>query len=418
MACTTCASDCNCAVTGAGEVVVTGTGTGADPYVVSYSADCEQAQDCVGPMFADQGLVYDDALATMTNAGAVDEVLTADGVGNASFQPLPAISCEEVQDCVGGMLNTQGFVYNDGAARFDNAGADTAVLTSDGALGASWVVPLPPILSDGRLTLTTGVPVTTSDVVGATTVFFTPFKGNKISLYNGVNWVTYAFTERSLSLAGLVSARPHDIFIYLLAGVLTLEAVAWTNATTRATGLVVQDGVYVKSGSTARRYLGTIYTSGTGTTEDSITKRFVWNYYNRLGRDMYAIETTASWAYTTTSFRASAGSSVQRLQMVIGVDEDMVNARTISKFHANPGNSVPTVGIGLDSTTVHYRGSKGWSVGNTYEGGVDALFYGRPGIGFHYLQSLEMASVGGGTITWYGNGGYAGSASISGIVLA
>src|SRR5665213_2163919 len=39
-------------------------------------------------------------------------------------------------------------------------------------------------ICDGRLTLTSGVPVTTADVASATTVYFTPYKGNKIALFD------------------------------------------------------------------------------------------------------------------------------------------------------------------------------------------------------------------------------------------
>jgi len=54
----------------------------------------------------------------------------------------------------------------------------------------------------GRLTLTSGTPVTTSDVTAATSVYYTPYVGNKISLYNGWEWIFHEFSELSLSLSG------------------------------------------------------------------------------------------------------------------------------------------------------------------------------------------------------------------------
>ena len=42
---------------------------------------------------------------------------------------------------------------------------------------------------NGRLTLTSGTPVTTNDVTAATTIYYTPYKGNAIQLYNGTNWI-------------------------------------------------------------------------------------------------------------------------------------------------------------------------------------------------------------------------------------
>lgn len=50
----------------------------------------------------------------------------------------------------------------------------------------------------GRLTLTTNVPVTTSDVTNASTIYFTPYKGNIIWLYDGVRWVSLNFPQISI----------------------------------------------------------------------------------------------------------------------------------------------------------------------------------------------------------------------------
>ncbi len=43
-------------------------------------------------------------------------------------------------------------------------------------------------LCEGRLTLTSGSPVVSGDQTAKTTVYFTPYKGNRISLYNGSGW--------------------------------------------------------------------------------------------------------------------------------------------------------------------------------------------------------------------------------------
>src|SRR4051812_49331438 len=59
----------------------------------------------------------------------------------------------------------------------------------------------PQLLSPGRLTLTSGTPLTTSDVTAAGTVYFTPYNGNVIGLYDGTDWLAIPFTEQSISLA-------------------------------------------------------------------------------------------------------------------------------------------------------------------------------------------------------------------------
>ena len=52
----------------------------------------------------------------------------------------------------------------------------------------------------GRLTLTSNTPVLTGDVTAATTIYFTPFNGNRISLYTGSFWKSYSFSEISIAV--------------------------------------------------------------------------------------------------------------------------------------------------------------------------------------------------------------------------
>lgn len=125
--------------------------------------------------------------------------------------------------------------------------------------------------NDFRLTLTSGTAVTTGDVVNASTIYLTPYKGNVISLYNGTNWVSYESNEISLALGTLTNKTPYDVFCYANSSIPTLEFTAWTDETNRATALTTQDGILVKSGATTRRYLGTFYNAGNQTATVTIS---------------------------------------------------------------------------------------------------------------------------------------------------
>lgn len=260
-----------------------------------------------------------------------------------------------------------------------------------------------PSICEGRLTLTSGVPVTTSDVTAAGTLYFTPYKGNKVSLYDGTRWKVYTFTERSLALT-LTSGSVYDVWLYDNAGTLTLETLVWTNTTTRATALASQDGVPVKSGATTRRYLGTICASGTNTTEDSLLKRFVWNYTHRVERKFRVIETTDNWSYTTASFRSWNNSTANRVEMVVGLSEEPVYLRFDGSMYTASAVTI-ALGIGLDSTT-----TEGSDINilmnpvNTVAPVVYtmAAYFDFPGIGYHYLQLLEYGNTG---VTFYGDSG-------------
>lgn len=123
------------------------------------------------------------------------------------------------------------------------------------------------LICQGRLTLTTGVPVTTADVTAATTLRFAPYGGNRADLFDGTRWNRRTFTELSIALPA-VASQLYDVFLVDTSGVLSLELNAWrgsgqaitgaTNATpivitAVAHGLSNGDEVYVASvgGNTA-----------------------------------------------------------------------------------------------------------------------------------------------------------------------
>lgn len=110
------------------------------------------------------------------------------------------------------------------------------------------------------LTLTTGVPILSSDVLSTDSVFITPYKGNCISLFNGASWGLYHFAETEVDISELAQNSAYDIFAYPINGKVAFEILAWTNTTTRATALAYQDGILCKSGYKSKRYIGSFAT--------------------------------------------------------------------------------------------------------------------------------------------------------------
>lgn len=270
-------------------------------------------------------------------------------------------------------------------------------------------------INDFRLTLTSGMPIPISDVTGATAVYATPYSGRNITLYNGSMWLLFSSTEFSVSLGTVINGRPYDVFCYANNESPTLELLAWTDNTTRAVALSYLNGIPIKSTDNTRRYLGTIYTTSTTTTEDSLAKRYLWNYNNRVGRIMYVTEATSSWSYTTATFRQANANTANQLNFVIGVQGDPVpvevKARTI-----NSANGIARIaGIGLDDTTatINQAGARG-RAGNAanYETLHIASYIEAVGIGYHYYAWLEWSTASG-TTTWYGASG-----EIKGIINA
>lgn len=128
----------------------------------------------------------------------------------------------------------------DGFTEADWALTDEVVKSSSGHVNQWETVQrlggfVDPGICNGRLTLTTAVAVTTSDVTGATTIYFTPYLGARISIYDGTRWKLYALSEVNLAVGTLVNAQGYDVYIYDNSGTLTLEFAEWANATITCT---------------------------------------------------------------------------------------------------------------------------------------------------------------------------------------
>jgi len=266
-----------------------------------------------------------------------------------------------------------------------------------------------PAICQGRLTLTTGVPVTTSDVTAATTLYFTPYNGNLIGLYSGAAWSVSAFSELSISLSGYTADKNYDIWIYDNAGTLTLDSTIWTDDTTRATELTTQDEIYVKSGAANYRYLGTIRITATeGQCEDSGfggtsgAKRFVWNYYNQVDYSNLSYDTTNSWTNNGngTFSICNSGNAAWKHEFVVGVANPVKAQATVLCVYSN--SSYPLVAVGFNSTTPDR--TKTSIVMNSYTGVALVLANGRAflPVGYSYVAALN-SSRGAGAATFHGD---------------
>lgn len=265
------------------------------------------------------------------------------------------------------------------------------------------VASIAPSTCEGRLTLETGVPISSTDQTAKTTLYFTPYLGARISTYSGSVWTTSTFTEKSISLAGLTANSNYDCFI--VDSTLALELVIWTNDTTRATALTTQDGVLVKSGATTRRYLGTIRTTNTtGQCEDSMLRRLVWNQYNQIQRPLLAGDATASWTYATATWRQARGSAANQIDWVCGQAGRAIVAHNATRI-APTTTQFGQIGIGLNRTN-NVDSAQGVFIAPNFTSGtavqVTAEYVGVQSLGYTYLAAVEIA--GGATVTFFGSG--------------
>lgn len=319
-------------------------------------------------------------------------------------------------------VGTAGAITSTAPANARHVGhADTAsslILTGDPPLTA----PNSDNAIDGfRLTLTTAVPVTSADVTAATTLFCTPYKGNRIALANSAGVAT-VLTSAEFSIAvPATTSTMYDVFAFNNSGTTTLELLAWTNVTTRATAVVLTTtGFYTKSGDLTRRYLGSVMTGTvSGQTEDSFAKRYVWNMYNRVPRIMRVKETTDSWPYSTNTYHQANGAAGNQLDFVIGIADVEVAGFIVANASSNNVTSQMWVAIGEDSTTTaDVNCLVGSGIG--FNIGIPAAIQQAQlrkytAVGRHVWVWLEKANTG--TITWYGDNAADGTQSgIHGVI--
>lgn len=203
----------------------------------------------------------------------------------------------------------------------------------------------------GRLTLESGVPVSTTDQTAKTSIYYTPFVNNVVPLWDGYKWRPIEFSETTLALGTLTSGKPYDVFGYLSGGALALELLVWTNDTTRATAVTIQDGRYCKSGDKTRLLLGTFYTTSTTTTADSESYRYLSNVYNQVCKRLVN-SSTSSHTYTTGSWREwNGGTGINKCNFVSALPLNAVPCSLNVNMQIGAAGTVGYANIDYDSTT-------------------------------------------------------------------
>ncbi len=310
--------------------------------------------------------------------------------------------------------------------------ASTAVWTAVNASAAVPSVPAP----QGRLTLTSGTPVLSTGVAAGTTLYYTPFIGNLIPLYNSTSTAPVSFSELSLSLVASHAANTiYDVFVFSNSGVNTLvTGPAWSTVTAgsgaRGTGagttqLTRLNGFYVnavsmtgRNGSTTysiganlATYVGSILMDGSNgqltchTAVGQSRKHGVWNAYNRVRTILQVQDSTASWTYATATVRSSNNAAGNTAALFCGLAEEWGEAifrQNVANSGATSGTP-PYIGIGVNSTSavsgqVAYMAEGNVSLNTAI---VVAAHRVAPTLGLNNINCVESSEAV--TTTFYGS---------------
>lgn len=296
------------------------------------------------------------------------------------------------------------------------------------------------VFPTGRLTLNAGSPINTGSVSNSSNVYYLPYIGASVPIFNGSQWTTFSFDDLTLSLSSNAAHTGYhqadknfDVFVYReeVTGTLRLgTGPAWSSDTARGTGagtteITRLNGLYVNAydiqiryGSGANdyatigvyeaTYLGTIRTSGDGLVDDYFagpSRLFVWNAYNRTPRMAVAKENTDNWNYSTASWRQVNGSANNQIGMVLGLLIEWIDASAYHMvFNSTSTARRCSTGIGAGSTSANSAQIMNNSAVINQRTNMSAHYRSHPGIGYRYLAWLEYGA-GANTQTWYGDNG-------------
>lgn len=287
----------------------------------------------------------------------------------------------------------------------------------------------------GRLTLSTGVPVPIANVASATSIYYAPYCGNLVPIYDGTGFKWTVFTEltntttdNTKNPAAVTTNSNYDLFVWNDAGTIRLgRGPAWTSDTGRGTGAgttelervsgLLVNKIAISNGPAAQRgtYVGTVRSDGSSqinwhvgaiAANGTAATLNVWNAYNRVMVGGLIGDTTDSWNYSTATARPSNNSTTMRVSFVQGLQEDYFEGEFANQYTNGSQQTLAYAGIGYDSTTAF----SGRFSGNANPVGVGSGLFTCVGshrvqaLGFHYMQALELPNATG-TTTWYGDAG-------------
>jgi hypothetical protein len=273
------------------------------------------------------------------------------------------------------------------------------------------------------------------DVVAAATIFYSPFTGNQLPIWNGSSFVLVTFSEltATLTTAGSPLSTIQDECIFSNNGVPTLvTGPSWTTVTAgagnRGTGagtaqITRLNGIWVNSNSIIGynglstytipanqcTYVGSIQVDATAgqvsayRTAGQSRKFGIWNAYNRQRIVMQVRDPTVSWLDGGASWHQTNSSVANSLITFTGLPEE--EAMFDYGHFVNVGNAAASaicaaaISVGVNSTSVPL-GSIGNMVLTTPAGGgfssqgtVKSAYVLPPTIGTNLINLLSNISI-------------------------
>src|SRR5581483_1499764 len=276
--------------------------------------------------------------------------------------------------------------------------------------------------------------IQTGDVIGATTIYYSPFVGDTVPIWNGTTFVSTVFSELTAALTAAASPSNtiQDACVFSNNGIPTLViGPSWANVSagsgSRGTGLGTAQlsklqGIWVNATqiigfnglssytipANQCTYVGSLSIDATAGQISAYLsygqnrKWGVWNAYNRQLITLIAGDSASTWIYNTNTIRPSNNSSANGLVAFTGLPEEAVNITftQLAKLIAPNGGAGGEMqnGIGYNSTTA-FSGQSGdflfhnqtTATGEQGNAVMWAHYVAPPALGLNTVTALETS---------------------------
>lgn len=266
------------------------------------------------------------------------------------------------------------------------SGAATIAVISDANDETSASVIVPP---QGRLTLTSATPVLSSDVTAATTVYYTPYKGDWSPVYDYTTGLlvnrqfselSHATTDSTTSPAAMAAYKNYDLFRWDNNGTDTLShGPAWTRAKT-VTVTIASPGVFSCTGHGLKEGFPVVFTT-TGALPTGLTAGTTYFVIAAgLTANAFEVSATIGGAAVNTSGSQSGTHTATDSTILRGTgagttEIEMVNGVWRNKYAITNG---PAAGMGVYVGTGRTNASSqiDYIMGGTGAAGGESTFLG------------------------------------------
>ena len=288
------------------------------------------------------------------------------------------------------ILTAQGDLLTRGSSAYKRLARGTAgqFLGVNGA-DLAWAIPSQPVAPQGRLTLSSGEPVMTGDQTGKTSIFYSPYTGGVVPIFDGTAFVPTAFAERSNDLtqgatgkAGPGAAGPYqviDTFVWndsgtirltrgpkwIKAGAVTMTIAAPCVVTWAAHGLY--DGATVRFTTTGAVPTGlAANTDYFATKVDANTFKLSTTLANQVAGTFITSSGSQSGVHTGENYTTARGAGAATTEL------ERLNGLWVNKYDVTNG---PAARRGTYVGTIVTNGSSqaDFRMGSTAAGGGEAF---------------------------------------------